>query len=310
MRRGDRFRISQPDPESRKGQTNLRRTRWRLAAIAVSCLAALSVQASGSSSGLDAARSVVADAVAPLQQGAHSLTEPAQAIPRWFQARDELQDKVDALEKRNSRLTAELAANPVNRERLAEYDALAQSAEANDQELVPARVVGYGGSQAFSRTVVIDAGRSSGVRPDLTVVNYAGLVGRVIRAGEHSATVLLIVDPKSTVGGRLGSTHHLGFVTGRDVWGDNATLEMELLDEEVLPSRNDSVTTWGSKQGAPYIPGVALGEVESVYTMPGTTTRRAVVKPYVDFTALDVVAIAVPEGTESDRGTLRAQGGR
>ena len=46
--------------------------------------------------------------------------------------------------------------------------------------LVPARVVAMGPAQSFSRTVTIDAGTSSGIHPDMTVINNDGLVGRVL----------------------------------------------------------------------------------------------------------------------------------
>ena len=74
--------------------------------------------------------------------------------------------------------------------------------------LVPARVVGIGAAQSFSRTVTIDAGTDApACAPDLTVVNADGLVGRVLRVTRTTATVLLIVDAESVVGGRVGREH-------------------------------------------------------------------------------------------------------
>ena len=74
-----------------------------------------------------------------------------------------------------------------------------------------------GPMQSFSRTVTIDAGTSSGVHKDMTVLNNDGLVGRVISATRSTADVLLILDTDSVVGGRLGSNNEIGFLRGRGV---------------------------------------------------------------------------------------------
>ena len=65
-------------------------------------------------------------------------------------------------------------------------------------------------------------GTSSGVHPDMTVLNKRGLVGRVIRADLSTSTVLLIVDRESVVGGRLGSSQEVGFLRGRGALGDRS----------------------------------------------------------------------------------------
>jgi len=53
------------------------------------------------------------------------------------------------------------------------------------------------------------------------------------------------------------------------------------------------MVTFGSQGDTPYVPGVPVGEVVRVEGTPGSQTRTAVVAPYVDFTALDLVGIVV-----------------
>jgi len=72
--------------------------------------------------------------------------------------------------------------------------------------------------------------------------------------------------------------------------------------------RHDSVVTWGSEGGAPYVSGVPVGRVTSVYSSLRETSQRAVIDPYVDFGALDVVGVIVPSGTASDRAVIEADG--
>ena len=174
--------------------------------------------------------------------------------------------------------------------------------------MVPARVVAIGPAQSFSRTVTIDAGSRAGIVPDQTVVNSAGLVGRVLRTTATTATVLLVADADSTVGGRVGKSMKVGFLHGRGDLGQDARLDLELVDQSYVPAQGETVVTWGSQDGAPYVAGVPIGTVESVYSSLRETTQRAVIDPAVDFSALDVVGVVVPSGTRSDRGVIEVDG--
>jgi rod shape-determining protein MreC len=165
-----------------------------------------------------------------------------------------------------------------------------------------------GPSQSFSRTVTIDAGSSSGVHANETVVNNDGLVGRVLRVTRTTATVLLVVDRDSVVGGRLGSNMELGFIHGRGTTGNADQLDLDLMDSSVSPARGDVVVTWGSQGGAPYVAGIPVGKVVSVWSTPRQMAKHAVIQPFVDFTALDVVGVVVPRGTQGDRKLITAGG--
>jgi rod shape-determining protein MreC len=220
-------------------------------------------------------------------------------------------DDIDRLEAENARMRGELASAGYDRNRLAEYDGLSATAEQIGYALVPARVIGIGAAQSFTQTVTIDAGTRAGLRPDLTVVNADGLVGRVVRVTSSTATVLLVVDEDSTVGGRVGQSMKVGFLHGRgdvDGLGDDARLDLELVDQATVPRRGDDVVTWGSDRGAPYVSGVPVGRVDSVYSSLRETTQRAVIKPFVDFGALDLVGVVVPSGVAGDRAVIEADG--
>jgi rod shape-determining protein MreC len=195
---------------------------------------------------------------------------------------------------------------PVDRQRLAQLDGITRMVGETGYSMVAARVVAMGPMQSFSRTVTIDAGTSSGVHADMTVLNSDGLVGRVVRTTRTTATVLLIVDTDSVVGGRLGTNLEIGFLRGRGSADDNGRLALDLVDNSVQPSKDDVVVTWGSKDGVPYVAGIPIGRVESVVASPRQSSRLAVIKPFVDFTSLDVVAVVVPAGTRGDRPVLTA----
>jgi rod shape-determining protein MreC len=66
--------------------------------------------------------------------------------------------------------------------------------------------------------------------------------------------------------------------------------------------------TWGDGRSGPYISGVPIGTVAKVYASLTNSLRSAVVVPYVDFSALDEVGVAVPVGTRTIGDVFRADG--
>ena len=262
----------------------------------------------GPDSAIEPARQAVGGVIGPLESGTSAVVRPLVAVPGWVRSQQSLRDRVATLEAQNGRLQSQLETSGLDRNRLAEYDALTASARKLGYTLVPAHVVAVGPSQSFSDTVTIDAGASAGLRPDQTVVNNDGLVGRVLRVGRSTSTVLLVVDPESTIGGRVGSSMQIGFLHGRGGISGADRLDLDLVDAAAVPRRDDTVVTWGSQGGAPYVAGVPVGRVTSVYSSLRESSQRAVIEPFVDFGALDLVGVVVPSGTASDRQLVEATG--
>lgn len=260
----------------------------------------------GSGSPLDPVRSAVGAVFGPVENGTAAAVRPFKAVPGFFRTTGGLRQDVARLEAENSQLKGQLAGASVDRNRAAELDGLLATSKSTGYALVPARVVAMGPAQSFTRTVTIDAGTTSGVTPDLTVLNNDGLVGRVVRADRSTATVLLLVDQESVVGGRLGSSMEVGFLRGRGTVGSDARLDLDLVDAAATATKGDSLVTWGSRNGAPYVAGVPIGRVAAVSASPRQQSTQAVIEPYVDFTSLDLVGVVVDRDTKSDRAVIRA----
>lgn len=250
---------------------------------------------------LDPVRSAVGSVVGPIEDATATITRPLADVGSFFRTNKSLRTDIATLTAENSRLRSEVSTEPLDRHRLAQLDGLTRTASQTGYSLVAARVIAIGPGQSFSRTVTIDAGSSSGIAPDMTVLNNDGLVGRVVQVTSSTATVLLIVDTQSVVGGRLGTNSQIGFLRGRGTIGGAGRLDLQLIDNAVVPSQGDAVVTWGSQNGVPYVAGIPIGRVDSVVSTPRQSSRIAVIDPYVDFTALDVVGVVVPRGTQGDR---------
>lgn len=293
--------------EARRHQ---RRVRSTLVALLLTCATLLTVDGQGGEDGspLEPARRGVGEVLGPAETVSAAVVRPFTAVSDWFRTRSSLRAELTALEAENAELRQRVRGSGLDRNRLEEYDGLTRAAEDLGQALVPARVVAFGPRQSFSRTVTIDAGTESGVRADMTVVNNDGLVGRVLRSTRTTSTVLLVLDAESVVGGRVGNSMELGFLRGRGVVSDQGRLDLELFDEATVPDKGSTVVTWGSEGGAPYVAGVPIGSVERVVTTARESSQRAVIKPFVDFSALDLVGVVVPSGTVGDRAVVEADG--
>ena len=280
-----------------------------LVALVLACLTLITLDArGGSDSPVEPARRAVGEAFGPVERTTAAFVRPFTAVPSYFRSKGDLREDINRLETENAELRRQVDTSDLDRNRLAELEGLTRTARSTGYALVPAHVIAIGSRQSFSQTVTIDAGTSSGLHADMTVLNNDGLVGRVVRATRSTATVVLVIDADSVVGGRLGSSMEVGTLRGRGDTGNKSRLDLDLVDDSVVADRGDVVTTWGSEGGAPYVAGIPIGTVTDIYSSPRETSRRAVVKPLVDFTSLDLVGVVVPDGETRGRGVIKAEG--
>ncbi|MFC6155818.1 rod shape-determining protein MreC [Kribbella jiaozuonensis] len=283
----------------------IRRRRTVLVLVILACFTLIVLDARRSAgSPVEPLREAAAGVFGPLESTASSARQPVDNLRDRFAEMDRLKAENEKLKQDNENLTQELNTSDYARNRAQELDKLLKVAPA--YTMTPARVIGIGGAQTFSHTVTIDAGTADGVHTDMTVMNGTGLVGRVVRTTTGTATVLLIGDRNSTVGGRLNSSMALGFVSGRgDVAG---TLDYKLVDPKARPKVGDRIVTWGSSGNAPYVPGVPIGVVTSVTPNEGSLGSTATIKPFVDPTRIDTVGVVTGPPARPPRAQIPGKG--
>ncbi|MDQ3627867.1 MAG: rod shape-determining protein MreC [Actinomycetota bacterium] len=285
-------------------------SRRALVLLVLAAIAVMAVDASGDDSPVDVARSAVGEVIGPVQTGFAAVSGPLGAAAERFADADELHTDLEVLEAENAKLRTELQTFGLVRARGEARDVMSLRAQESGFELVGAEVVAFGPAQSFSRTVTIDAGTADGVQADMTVLSADGLVGRVVRADRSTATVLLVVDSASVVGGRLDRDLELGMARGDGDLSGDARLHLTTMDPTTTPQVGDSVLSWGSDGGTPYVAGVPIGQVESVESSPQDQTTTAIVAPYVDFSALDLVSVVVGAAPSSGSEQATGAGGR
>jgi rod shape-determining protein MreC len=201
--------------------------------------------------------------------------------------------QIAALRAENSRLRGELSAHSLDRQRSAELARMLGLSGLGGYRVVAAQVIARRGVPGFEDAVEIDAGAGDGVKSEMTVLNGDGLVGRVVHTGPATSTVVLLTDPASSAGARVEGSSQIGVVSGLGPVAEGRLVRFRLLDSEVALAAGRRIVSFGSQHGTPYAPGLPVGTIQRVEATPGELTRVAYARPFVDFTALDVVGVVV-----------------
>jgi rod shape-determining protein MreC len=199
--------------------------------------------------------------------------------------------EIASLQQQNDQLRAQLAQAQANDADAQQVAGLLRLSTGRYQ-IVAGTVIAAGGS--YSDTVTINAGSSDGIATDETVLNGDGLVGTVVSVTPGTATVQLATDAGATVGVRMNGTGQIGALTGTaGSLSGSAPLKLTLFNANATLKAGQTLVTFGSVGGRPYVAGVPVGTVETVTTQPGSLTPTALVKPFADFTGLGVVGVVV-----------------
>jgi len=247
------------------------------------------------------ARAAISSIIGGIQRGAATIFSPITGSSEWWSTQVNQSGQIRDLTVENERLNSALVSSKNDIARADQLDALLRVASVGRYEVTPAEVIAVGPAQDFAWTLTIDAGSLDGIEEDMTVINGDGLIGRVLKVYNSTATVVLIVDLESSVGGRVAGSQEIGIVSGT---GRQNSLEFQLLDPLGEVNPGDAVVTFGSKNGRPYAPGLPIGEVVDVTGSAGQLARIATVRPFANVSQLSVVGVVVKPPREDPRDSV------
>jgi rod shape-determining protein MreC len=208
--------------------------------------------------------------------------------------------QVASLQQQVMRLHQQLNTEQLSKSEYQQLSQLLQLSGRGGYRIVAATVIAVG--QGYSEAVTLDAGSADGIKPEDTVINGQGLVGTVTAVTSSTCTVQLATDATSVVGVSLAPSGQFGWVTGPGKAGSGSgLLQLELLDQNASLTPGEALVTYASMNDRPYVPGVPVGVISKVENRAGSLTTRALVRPYVDFTALGVVGIVVVPPSHNPR---------
>jgi len=200
--------------------------------------------------------------------------------------------RVRALERQLIRLRFRLSRQRLSETEYAQLARLLRLSGSGGYRIVAGNVIAV--SQGYEQAVTLDVGSSNGVRPDETVLNGAGLVGTVASISRWTCTVLLETDSTAVTGVRLAGTGRMGWVTGAGKGVPRPeSLRLHLLGAASGVAPGQRLVTSASIGDRPYVSGIPVGAVTTIVSGQGGLTATALVRPFVDVAALDVVAVVV-----------------
>lgn len=198
----------------------------------------------------------------------------------------DVREQNDALQRRVRELESEAARAAEDRAELRRLHALLHLDYPLEWPTLGARVMARRmGSNAALETLTLSRGYLNGATPGTPVSSYAGLVGRVLKAGPSTSVALLVTDTGSRVAVLSSEGRVQGILAGG---GAGAPLEMRFVRQNARISVGEVLVTSGVD--AAYPKGIPVARVISVST--GSTFMQEIqAVPLADFRTLEEVLL-------------------
>ncbi|MEY3336880.1 MAG: hypothetical protein RL332_690 [Actinomycetota bacterium] len=241
---------------------------------------------------LDGVRSGTQNVLSPFQKAGSTVVSPFRNFFGDVTHLGRTRSQIEKLKADNARLRNQLLQRKSADAELEQLKSVLDLAGRAGYKVLAARVISQGASTSFTQTITIDAGTTSGVRQNMTVVSGEGLVGVVKESYLNSALIMLATDPDFKVGVRVAGTQQIGILSGRG----SKRAELQLLDNQKIVKVGDVLLARGSTNNRPFVPGIPVGIISAVDSTAGSIAQTATVMLYPNFSALGVVSVVLSAG--------------
>ena len=241
---------------------------------------------------LDGLRSGTQNVLSPFQKAGSTVVSPFRDFFDDVTHLGRTRNEIEKLKADNARLRNQLLQRKSADAELEQLKSVLDLAGRAGYKVLAARVISQGASTSFTQTITIDAGTTSGVRQNMTVVSGEGLVGVVKESYLNSALIMLATDPDFKVGVRVAGTQQIGILSGRG----SKRAELQLLDNQKIVKVGDVLLARGSTNNRPFVPGIPVGIISAVDSTAGSIAQTATVMLYPNFSALGVVSVVLSAG--------------
>jgi len=245
-------------------------------------------------------RSGIATAFSPLESIASKIFSPVGNFTSDLKNFNQSKKKIEQLTKENDLLKSTQILDEDTVGQLSQLRNVLDLAGRGGYKVVAAKVINRGSSATFKQTITIDAGKSSGIDINMTVISDSGLVGVVKSVTSNSAIVLLMSDPTFKIGVRIAGTQSIGVVSGQG----GSTYLLQLLDATGEIKKGDVLVARGSQDGKPFVPGVPVGTVTTVQSNASSITQNADVVGISNLERIGVVAVVTSPPNNDPRDSL------
>ena len=142
--------------------------------------------------------------------------------------------------------------------------------------------------------ITINNGETSGVKPNMGVINSAGIVGIVDKTSKNYATIISVLNVNSKINAKIKKSNHFGSL----VWNGKSTGFVQLIDVPRLAGvrKGDTIVTGG--QSIIFPENIGIGTIDKVYIDNETNYYTLDIKLFNDMTNLGYVYIIKNKDTD------------
>lgn len=160
-----------------------------------------------------------------------------------------------------------------------------------DLVIVNSEVIGRS-IKNWYQTVTINRGYSSGVRENMPVINYSGLIGKVTSVTKSTAEVTLLTDPRyGAITVVTTETGYPGIVIG-DEKGLGGLQMIQIPSSANIMEGYEVVTSGLGDLG---YKNIKIGKIKEIVNSSDGLMKRAIIEAYADFDDLRFVGVIIKE---------------
>ncbi len=234
--------------------------------------------------GYGKAKFYLADGVGPVLQ---ILKTPARSVSYVLENYVDLIDvkrRNDKLKKKVETLELETQKIPELEKENERLKGLLHLVEEQPNELIAARIVGEDVMNWF-KCVIIDKGRSAGIKEKMPVITPSGIVGQAVEVHNWHTKVMVVNDTNSAVDVYVSGKNARGIVEGTG----STTLKLKYVTKNDEVEVGDKLITSG--KDAIFPKGLAVGIVINVNKNKAGLFSDIDVMPFNNFKKLDEVLV-------------------
>ena len=142
--------------------------------------------------------------------------------------------------------------------------------------------------------ITINNGSASGIKPNMGVINSAGIVGVIDKTSKNYATIISVLNVNSKINAKIKKSNHFGSL----VWNGKSTGFVQLIDVPRLAGvrKGDTIVTGG--QSIIFPENIGIGTIDKVYIDNETNYYTLDIKLFNDMTNLGHVYIIKNKDSE------------
>ncbi len=157
--------------------------------------------------------------------------------------------------------------------------------------IVNAEVIGRS-IKDWYRTVTINKGFNSGLRENMPVINYSGLIGRISSVTNSTAEITLLTDPKyGAITVVTTETGYPGIVIG----DENGLGGLQMIQIPSTANILEGYEVVTSGLGDLGYKNIKIGKIKEIVNSSDGLMKKAIIDPYADFNDLHFVGVIIKQ---------------